>query len=104
KVEPAALDMIQKVSDGKVTALPMYINQHILFYNKDIFDKFAVDYPHNHMTWDELYETAKSLTRTDGGVNYLGFSHQFLNGTFLVMNPYGQDLIDPNTGEITFEN
>src|SRR5690606_4021061 len=104
KVEPAAINIIRNASNGNLTALPIYLNHHVLFYNRDIFEKFAEDYPRNHMTWDETYELARKMTRKDGDVQYLGFAHQFMNGTFALLNSYGQELIDPKTKEVTFEN
>jgi multiple sugar transport system substrate-binding protein len=54
--------------------VPVSISQHVLHYNKDIFDKFGVPYPKDGMTWDQTYELAKRLTRSDSGVKYLGFN------------------------------
>lgn len=56
------------------------------------------------MTWDEIYSLARNLTRKDGDVQYLGFSNQYLNSAFSWLNPYGQEIIDPGTKEVTFEN
>jgi multiple sugar transport system substrate-binding protein len=54
--------------------VPFTTSQHILYYNKGIFDRFGVPYPKDGMTWDETYELAKQVTRTDNGINYLGFN------------------------------
>lgn len=103
-VEPAALDIIRNVNNGELSALPIFINQHLLFYNRDLFEKFAIDYPVNGMTWDDTYELARRMTRVENDVQYYGFHYEFLAGTFAYLNSYGQNLIDPNTGEVTFEN
>ncbi|CAH1209394.1 hypothetical protein PAECIP111893_03013 [Paenibacillus plantiphilus] len=52
--------------------LPFSINLPVIYYNKDIFDRFGVAYPEDVKTWDEILGIAKQLTRTDGGVNYIG--------------------------------
>jgi multiple sugar transport system substrate-binding protein len=57
----------------ETVTLPLYINFKVLLYNKDLFDKFAVAYPKNHMTHDDAIELSKKLTRTDGGVQYYGY-------------------------------
>src|SRR5262249_24395576 len=44
------------------------------YYNKDIFDRFAVPYPKDGMTWDNAIDLAKKLTRSDGGVQYKGLT------------------------------
>lgn len=57
----------------ETVTLPLYINFKVLLYNKDLFDKFAVPYPKNHMTHDEGIELSRKLTRTDGGIQYHGY-------------------------------
>lgn len=65
---------------GEIWAIPTTVpdnsnsavNPHMLVYNKDIFDKFAVPYPKDKMTWDEVIELAKRFNRNDGGVQYRG--------------------------------
>lgn len=61
-------------SDGKLFGLPFTMNKYALYYNKDIFDKFGVAYPKDGMTWDEIYELAKKVTRVENGVTYYGFT------------------------------
>jgi multiple sugar transport system substrate-binding protein len=46
-------------------------------YNKDIFDRFAVPYPKDGMTWDDMFALAKRMNRTEGGVKYIGMAHYF---------------------------
>lgn len=65
---------------GEIWAVPQsvpenvnsVVNPYMLVYNKDIFDKFAVPYPKDKMTWDEAIELAKRFNRNDGGVQYRG--------------------------------
>jgi multiple sugar transport system substrate-binding protein len=53
-------------------AIPFSENYPVLVYNKDIFNKFGVDYP-KAMTFDEAVALGKRLTRNEGGVQYIGF-------------------------------
>ncbi|MDQ0899354.1 MULTISPECIES: extracellular solute-binding protein [unclassified Paenibacillus] len=59
-------------NNGEVFALPYNKTDHPLFYNKDIFDKFGVSYPHNGMNWDETIELTKKVTGEIDGVFYRG--------------------------------
>lgn len=61
-------------TDKKTLFIPLTTNMHILHYNKSIFDKFGASYPKNGMTWDETFELAKKMTRTDNSVKYMGFN------------------------------
>ncbi|MCZ8510974.1 extracellular solute-binding protein [Paenibacillus filicis] len=47
----------------------------MLYYNKDIFDKFGVPYPKDGSTWDDIFNKAKQLSRVDNGQSYIGFSY-----------------------------
>ncbi|MEF3311368.1 extracellular solute-binding protein [Paenibacillus sp. GYB004] len=86
--------------DGALYGLPVppYFPQ-ALYYNKDLFDKFGVAYPRNGMTWDEVYELAKKMTRVDGGVIYRGFSSHPTN--LLRDNPYSLPILDPNADKLS---
>ncbi|MDF2726221.1 MAG: transporter substrate-binding protein, partial [Paenibacillus sp.] len=52
---------------AKIQNIPFLTSQHVMYYNKSIFDKFGVGYPKDGMTWDETYELAKKVTRTENG-------------------------------------
>ncbi|MFQ7768057.1 MAG: extracellular solute-binding protein [Fusicatenibacter saccharivorans] len=42
-----------------------------LAYNKDMFDKFGVEYPTNDWTWDDLAENARKFAGGEGAGCYL---------------------------------
>ncbi|MCC2684824.1 MAG: family 1 extracellular solute-binding protein [Paenibacillaceae bacterium] len=73
KFDKVAIEGIQMYGDnGELFALPFSINWNAMFYNKDIFDKFAMPYPKDLMSWDETVDLAKKVTRESGGVQYRG--------------------------------
>lgn len=47
---------------NKLYALPRDISTLVIFYNKNIFDKYKVKYPNENWTYDEFLETSKKLT------------------------------------------
>ncbi|CAG7647446.1 ABC transporter substrate-binding protein [Paenibacillus allorhizosphaerae] len=55
-----------------IVALPYSRSFAVLYYNKEIFDKFGVPYPKDGMTWEQATELAKKVTRLDNGVQYRG--------------------------------
>lgn len=99
RIEPNVIESIKGLDEkGQFLALPFSINFAVLFYNKDIFDKFAVPYPKDGMTWEEAAELARKLTRTDNGQKYFGL-HQAnlgLKSSQLSLSSY-----DPNTKKAT---
>ncbi|MDF2724997.1 MAG: hypothetical protein K0Q59_4672, partial [Paenibacillus sp.] len=66
-----------------------------LFYNKDLFDKFAVPYPKDGMTWANAAELAKATTRQDGGVSYYGIN--FNAQQLLYKNQLALPFVDAKT-------
>jgi multiple sugar transport system substrate-binding protein len=73
--EPNALAHAMSTnSEAKLYGLPFTMNRYALYYNKNLFDRFGVAYPRDGMTWDEVYELAKKMTRVDAGTTYYGFT------------------------------
>lgn len=66
--------------DGNQLAIPYDFGPYILYYNKDIFDQYGVEYPDENMTWDEFLEKAKATTQ---GEHY-GFTMMFAQNTHVI--------------------
>jgi len=96
KYDQDALQYVKTLGQGKYTFLPYSSNFIALFYNKDIFDKFGAAYPKDGITFDEVYELARKLTRTDGGTTYIGFDH---NSIHFLAGGITRDYFDPKTGK-----
>lgn len=81
--------------------LPLEIGLAALYYNKDIFDMFGVDYPESGMTWNDALELTKQLTQERDGVQYkgLGFVPWYVNTPFRQLSIPGTD---PETGDVLF--
>lgn len=83
RFQPAIVEQMHKLGENKAFyGIPFAMNYGVLTYNKDIFDKFGVPYPKDVNTWDELYELAKRLTRTESNVNYIGILPSALSSMY----------------------
>ena len=51
-------------SDGKCYAVPLYSHAQVMWYHKNLLDKYGLEVP---TTWDELYEAAKTISDGEGG-------------------------------------
>ncbi|MDF2648003.1 MAG: family 1 extracellular solute-binding protein [Paenibacillus sp.] len=70
---PMYLEQLKKATgETYLSALPIFTGFSMLYYNKDIFDRFGVGYPKDGITWEEATELAKKLTRQEQGVQYRG--------------------------------
>lgn len=56
---------------GNLYALPRDVSNLVVYYNKDIFDKYKVPYPHENWTFQEFLETCRKLTKgSQWGVSF----------------------------------
>lgn len=73
RIDSSLIQSIRNHSDGdELYATPATKGAVVLVYNKDIFDKLAMPYPEDGMSWDDAYELARDLTRIEDGVQYKG--------------------------------
>lgn len=98
RFDPTTIEFQQKLGNGAIYGLPMATTTAVLFYNRDLFDRFAEPYPKDGMTWDETYEIAQRMTRTEDGRQYYGFAtrYPFMYNT----NQLGLSYYDPEKDEI----
>lgn len=98
-LDDVAVEGMRMLSDGKMYGLPVFNGSRLLFYNKDLFDKFGVPYPKDGMSWDEAASLGKRMTRVEEGTQYIGLSsskeHQ------IRMNALSVPLLDPVSGKPT---
>jgi multiple sugar transport system substrate-binding protein len=100
-LEPTMIDTARQLAGGGIYGLPVYVPPSTIYYNKDLFDKFGVAYPKSGITWDELFELSKSLTRSDGGVDYTGFASSY--GHLAMMNQMSIPLVRTDTKKSAFD-
>lgn len=92
RLEPTMVDAMRALSKNGLYGLPVRYATMLLYYNKDIFDKFGVEYPVDGMTWEETIALGNRLTRNDGDKQYVGFS--ISEGHYMRMNPFSLPYVD----------
>jgi len=61
------------IGEGSLWAIPVNSEAYVIFYRKDLFERFQVKAP---TTYQEMYEAAKALTRVVDGEQVYGFAHR----------------------------
>lgn len=81
RFEKSITEVIQGLSgNGRMYGLPFGLNYGTTFINVDIFNKFGVDLPPDHFTWDDVYEYARRMTVEQDGTQFIGAAPaNFLN-------------------------
>jgi multiple sugar transport system substrate-binding protein len=60
---------IKMYSDkNELFALPIRVNWNVLYYNKDIFDRNAIPYPKDGITWEEVLDIGRKLAAKDPAI------------------------------------
>ena len=60
--------MVNVTFEGKVYAVPKDSDDPAVYYNKDLFDKYGVEYPKKGWTWDDFKAMAQELNHPEDGV------------------------------------
>jgi multiple sugar transport system substrate-binding protein len=58
--------------DGAVTCLPQNISSLVVYYNRDLFERFGVPPPRNAMQWADFVSLASQMTRDKNGQQVVG--------------------------------
>lgn len=95
KIDPIIMDGIKKSSGGKIFAVPLETSALVLFYNIALFEKFGISYPSDGITWDEVFDLNRQLTRSDNGTQFVGFEHYPIYTMF--MDPLSIPKVDQTT-------
>ena len=54
--------------EGKTWAIPAWIDPEVMFYNRDLFDKYGVPYPKIGWTWEDFLDCARSIRDPEADV------------------------------------
>lgn len=73
---PSVVNALRNAGNGALYALAPQFSSMALIYNKSIFDKKAVDYPTDNMTWEDMFSLARRVASTDGEQKTFGFMFQ----------------------------
>ncbi|MGC9467464.1 MAG: ABC transporter substrate-binding protein [Anaerolineae bacterium] len=81
-IYPAAMEVFK--SQGRQWALPFGVDMMMIYYNKDLFDRYGVAYPWPGWTWGDFLDRA--LDTTDPGADIYGYAIQH-EGDFSIFEP-----------------
>jgi ABC-type glycerol-3-phosphate transport system substrate-binding protein len=97
---PGTLDAFKL--EGKTYAIPSGLDPWVMYYNRDLFDRFQVPYPQTGWTWDDFLLKAGALTHKDEEL--FGYTPRlnYEDALFFLMQ-HGGRLVD-ETGKPTLDD
>lgn len=99
RFNPQALEMLRTYGkNGELYAIPFSVNASALYYNKDIFDRFAVPYPADGSTWEQILDLGKRVARVEGGIEYTPLRVEMTHISAQLSLPY----VDEKTNKAVF--
>lgn len=102
-LEPNTVQIQKNIGKaGKVYGLPFETQTLVLNYNNDLFDKFGISPPTNNSTWDDIFDLTKRMSRTEGDVNYRGFTSSYAH--MFIMSQLSVPRQDPTTFKSLFQS
>lgn len=85
--------------NGELYGLPVSpFFSRVLYYNKDLFDKFGQPYLKDGMSMDEVYNVARAMTRSEDGAVYRGYSANITS--IIAYNSYSLPALDPDKDQL----
>lgn len=91
--------------DGRQYGLPKYHGALALYYNKDLFDRYAVDYPDGSWTYQDYLQAMRSLTHDQDGDGRIDLWGSMLDISWeriqVHVNGWGGHFIDPENPAIS---
>ena len=62
---PGVVDLLREKGGGELYGLSPTFTSRAIYYNKDLFDRFGIEYPTDRMSWEDLFNLAARFP-TDG--------------------------------------
>lgn len=78
---PAVIDGLKEIGEGQLYALTPSFSSSALYYNKKIFLDAGVEPPTDNMTWDEVFDKARLVSKGEGKDRTYGFSFNRYKGS-----------------------
>ncbi|WP_197258240.1 extracellular solute-binding protein [Paenibacillus dendritiformis] len=105
---PTVIDGLKAMGDNNLYGLAPTFSSQALFYNRTLFNEAGVEPPTDNMTWEQVFDKAKLVSKGEGKDRVYGFSfnHYFGSDPFWDMvktyvQPLNLRLIDDKADNMT---
>jgi len=87
---PSVINGLKAVGDGKLYALAPTFSSSALLFNKKPFTDAGVDFPTDNMTWEQIWNLARQVSKGEGEERVYGFSfdRSYWSDLFWAMDTY----------------
>ncbi|BFH67788.1 MAG: extracellular solute-binding protein [Paenibacillus dendritiformis] len=78
---PTVIDGLKAMGDNNLYGLAPTFTSQALFYNRTLFNEAGVEPPTDNMTWDQVFDKAKLVSKGEGKDRVYGFSFNHYFGS-----------------------
>ena len=77
-IYPGLIDMLKEIGGSKLYGLSPSFYGNAVLYNKDLFNKYGVDLPHDGMSWQDILDLARRFpTEGDEKTRVYGYGDNY---------------------------
>jgi multiple sugar transport system substrate-binding protein len=93
-------------ADGKIWGIPAGVDMLVMYYNRDLFERYGVSHPQPDWTWEEFLAAAASLRDVEAGVFGFGANPSGVFEPIVFMYQHGGRIFDDlqNPTHTTFDD
>ncbi len=98
------IQLLKEKGNGNLYGLVADFSTEVLYYNKDLFDVYNVEYPTDQMTWDQILEKSAMFPSAKDEDSTYGFEMQYGDLSILISqiaSTYQLSYADPDTMQVT---
>ncbi len=105
---PGLVDALRELGGGKLYGLPAFFYGSAVYYNKDLFEKYGIEPPHEGMTWQEIVDLARRFP-VDGeeSERVYGYGEEYsMSFEYLLLmfsQAEGLTYVNPDTMKVTID-
>lgn len=107
-IYPGLVDMLKEMGGNKLYGLSPSFYGNAVFYNKDLFNKYGVDLPHDGMTWQDILDLARRFpTEGDEKTRVYGYGDNYPTSIdsliSMISSSEGLTYVKPDTMKVTVD-
>lgn len=106
---PGLIEFMKEKGGGELYGLTPHFSSQVIYYNKDLFDRYNIEYPQDKMSWEELLNLAMRFP-TDGsdderiyGLN-IGYQSDLFGFGQMIGSTLGLRTVNPADKRITLDS
>ncbi|HEY4392347.1 MAG TPA: extracellular solute-binding protein [Paenibacillus sp.] len=107
-IYPGLLELLKEIGGSKLYGLSPTFYGSAVFYNKDLFNKYGVDLPHDGMSWQDILDLARRFpTDGDEKTRVYGYGDSYPisidNLISMISSAEGLMNVNPDTMKVTVD-